>query len=234
MINLQPKPSSRLLFKRKRVQALCKTSQHSQNICLPLQQRAAEKIVGVPQDYVWTDVEIFLLAIQKKKKKERAAFWDFYLHMKGRKKRELWTGFSTSAWSFYLHLCVLSYIVSGSSIQWGTSTFKWKVTWNINRIAERKKKTPRYSTWVCRDISTDMQIMDLSSHSECRNPPAVIRWVDFRYQRLSGRCSWGMWQERCRIRWLTGDQRDEHGSVCARNLVFSKHSVGKVTWFLIM
>lgn len=55
------------LQKKEGVQALCKTSQHSQNICLPLQQRAAEEIVGVPQDYVWTDVEIFLLAIQKKR-----------------------------------------------------------------------------------------------------------------------------------------------------------------------
>lgn len=31
-----------------------------------------------------------------------------------RKKRELWTGFNTSAWSFHLHLCVLSHIFSDS------------------------------------------------------------------------------------------------------------------------
>lgn len=69
-----------------------------------------------------------------------------------REKWELWTGFSMSACSFYLHRCVLFYIISGSSIQWVTSTFKCKVTWNINHIAGTKEIN---STWECRDISTD-------------------------------------------------------------------------------
>lgn len=61
-----------------------------------------------------------------------------------------------SAWvpdHFIYISCVLSYIVSDSSIQWVTSTFKWKVTWNIKHIAERKKKKTN-STWECKSAET--------------------------------------------------------------------------------